>query len=244
MQKINFTKEQVPFTQVANVVAQLESISFKARGIYAYMSSKPEGWDFSAERIARDSTDGVKSVRTGLQELVSVGLLQRTKLANGRVEDKLFIEPKAQNGIVAQKPKGPNGREPKGQRAETGTISNKEIKKERVKKIKKIAKASPLLDSKAQFIVDIIHAMERIDVKNKRYYGNKTQRQACEFLLKEYGLSQTISAIEVYVALKPKNLKYFPEITSPYELVEKWKKLEGFMNRKIVEQNEVASNFV
>ena len=58
------------------------NLSAKAKGIYVYIQSKPDGWDFSAQRIALDFKDGGGSVNSGLRELVKAGYLERNKYKN------------------------------------------------------------------------------------------------------------------------------------------------------------------
>lgn len=72
-------------------------------------------------------------------------------------------------------------------------------------------------------IEEIIKAFEEVDKKNKTYYGNKTQRKACEFLVEEYGLESVLKAIKILP--HSNKLDYVPVITSPYDLKEKWGKL-------------------
>lgn len=85
MEKIDFKRVKVPFTQVANVVLNDKNLSAKAKGLYAYLYSKPEGWNFAAERIAQDSTDGERGIRGGLIELEERGYLIREKQKTGRI---------------------------------------------------------------------------------------------------------------------------------------------------------------
>lgn len=70
---------------------------------------------------------------------------------------------------------------------------------------------------------EVIKALEAIDPKNKTYYSNKTQRASADFLITEYGKDRVIKVI----ALLPKTnqMDFFPKITSPYDLKEKWSKL-------------------
>lgn len=72
--------KRVAFTQAPNEIVQNKGLSFKARGLWVYLESKPDDWKFSIKRISQDSTDGIDSVRTGILELENVGLLER-KLA-------------------------------------------------------------------------------------------------------------------------------------------------------------------
>ncbi len=68
-------------------------LSAKSKGIWAYMKSKPFGWDFSAERMANEFTDGRRAMQNGLQELEHGGYLARTKLSSGRVHHHVVDDP-------------------------------------------------------------------------------------------------------------------------------------------------------
>ena len=82
---------------------------------------------------------------------------------------------------------------------------------------------------------EIINAFELVDVKNKNYYGNKTQRASCDFLLDEYGLEETLARIAALT--KTNTMRYFPTITTPHQLQEKWKQLEIALIRSKEESN-------
>lgn len=75
------------FTQVPNDIYNSTDISFKAKGLWGFIKSKPVGWRFSAKRIARQSKDGNESVASGLHELEEKGYLIRTPAKN---EDGLW----------------------------------------------------------------------------------------------------------------------------------------------------------
>tara|TARA_R100000654_G_C2659611_1_gene124501 strand:- start:379 stop:690 length:312 start_codon:yes stop_codon:yes gene_type:complete len=77
-----------------------DRLSLKAKGIWAYMKSKPATWDFSAKRIAMESRDETKSVQRGMRELEGYGYLSKRKLGNGRVQYKL-----AEESYVGAEPK-------------------------------------------------------------------------------------------------------------------------------------------
>jgi len=86
---------------------------------------------------------------------------------------------------------------------------------------------------------EVIKAMESIDPKNKKYYGNKTQRAACDFLIEEYGLQEVTTRI--LAVEKTNGMPYFPTITTPVQLRDKWVQLENAVNRK---RTEVKSSEV
>lgn len=88
----SFKKQVVPFTQVPNELLYNPDISFKAKGIWAYMSAKPEGWHFSADRIADETKEARKAVLAGLKELSEHGYITAKKKGDGRIEYTLHWE--------------------------------------------------------------------------------------------------------------------------------------------------------
>lgn len=77
--KNNFNKN---FTQIPNEVLNDEELSLKSKGLLAYLISKDDNWNFSAERISTQNNDGKASVNAGLKELENLGYLIRRKLKN------------------------------------------------------------------------------------------------------------------------------------------------------------------
>lgn len=67
------------FAQIHNAALADGRLSFKARGILAFLLSRPPGWKTSAERLAKSGTDGERAVKSGLKELESLGYLKRTR---------------------------------------------------------------------------------------------------------------------------------------------------------------------
>lgn len=70
------------FGAVPNDLLNNPEISFKGKGLYAYLNSKPDNWDFSVEGIAAQVKEGIDSVRAGIHELEKFGYLKRIKHQN------------------------------------------------------------------------------------------------------------------------------------------------------------------
>lgn len=207
-------KQKIPFTQVANEVLNDKKLSFKAKGIFAYLFSKPEEWDFSGDRIKLDSKDGRESVFSGLKELEKAGLLVRIRLLNGRMDYQLKF---SIDYPLAEKPK-----EAKTQSAKTRSISNKDIL---------IIKNNTAEQSSANTKVpELIKLFETINPACKRYYGNKTQRKACEDLISTYGFERVEKVVSQALP-KTNELDFFPTITTPLQLFEKWSALEAAIKK-------------
>lgn len=84
----------------------------------------------------------------------------------------------------------------------------------------------------------VIKEMETLDPKNKRFYGNKTQREACDFLISEYGLELVLQVIRALPTLKAK-IPYMPSVTTPVELRDKWVKIKDAVARNKAKEPEV-----
>jgi len=88
------------FVVVDNAVVQDPRLSFRARGVLAYVLSMPPTWEHSAESLAASSTDGVEAIRSALRELERLGFAEFRKLrvAGGRFKSvRLFRESPAQD---------------------------------------------------------------------------------------------------------------------------------------------------
>lgn len=79
-------------------------------------------------------------------------------------------------------------------------------------------------------VSEVIKAMEKVDIKNKLYYNNKTQRDACTFLIENYGKEKVLEMIEGIPKARV-NIPYFPSITTPCELRDKWTKIYEAVHR-------------
>lgn len=53
-------------------------LSFKARGIYAFLATQPDGYNITAAALAGEGPDGRDSTLSGLRELERGGYLRRS----------------------------------------------------------------------------------------------------------------------------------------------------------------------
>lgn len=67
------------WTTVPNEVLDDPRLSFKAKGVLAFLVSKPEGWEIRSNHLATIGPDGRDAVRSGLRELVDAGYLAYEK---------------------------------------------------------------------------------------------------------------------------------------------------------------------
>ncbi len=70
------------FTQVPNCLLYSQNISLKAKGLFCYMQAKPNEWEFSYIRIAKENKEGESAILSGMKELEMNGYLKRNKFKN------------------------------------------------------------------------------------------------------------------------------------------------------------------
>lgn len=122
---MKIVKEKINFTQVSNINLEDPLLSWKAKGLYAYLWSRPENWDFSVPRITTNSTDGEKSTASGIKELEAKGYLERKREKNGKVSYYLY-QTSLKVDLTPKTANSQKGKQPKQETAKIGTISNKE----------------------------------------------------------------------------------------------------------------------
>ena len=70
---------QKKFTTVDNTVLNDVELSWKAKGLFVYLWSQADGWDFYESEVVNHSTDGIAGLKTGLKELETRGYLRRER---------------------------------------------------------------------------------------------------------------------------------------------------------------------
>lgn len=200
------------FAQIPNALLNDESISFKAKGLFAFLFSKPNGWSFSAERMAKQTKDGVDSIYSGLKELEKVGYLERLKNQDGTMDYLLHIDkipvceiPSRGNSQVGKSP----------------DISNKDILV-----IKNNSNKDNILQSDdcGNQINLLLNEFKEINPMTN--FGNKTQRKALQELLDKFGYEKIKGSIDYLKTIISD--KYAPVITTPVDLRNKIDKLSVY----------------
>lgn len=80
-------KKNTNYTIVSNSVLTTKELSLKAKGLYAYMISLPDDWDFSMAGLEVCLKEGRDAIRSTLKELCEFGIAVHDKK---RAEDGTF----------------------------------------------------------------------------------------------------------------------------------------------------------
>jgi hypothetical protein len=98
----------------------------------------------------------------------------------------------------------------------------------------------------SQEIPVLIKSFEGINSACKNFYGNTTQRKACQDLIDTHSFEKVKSIIENTLP-KTNKMQYFPTITTPVQLRDKWATLESavikFQSEKISKEKKYKVAF-
>lgn len=88
-------RRQGGWVAIDNATLRDKRLSFRARGILAYLLTHADGWVIKSESIAQDGTEGREAVRTALRELGEHGYYRiiRTQGPDGRWSSVVEVSP-------------------------------------------------------------------------------------------------------------------------------------------------------
>jgi hypothetical protein len=101
------------YSVIPNDLVNNPEISLRAKGLFAFIQSKPDGWDFSADRISNQTKEGLQAVISALKELEKSGYLLRERFQNEQghwgVNYLLKENPTIENPTIGNPPIGNPG---------------------------------------------------------------------------------------------------------------------------------------
>ena len=125
-------------------------LSFKAKGLLAYLLSKPDNWYCYSKHLAKVGPDGISAVRTGLKELREQGYLEKRPIRgeDGKIQEWESIirevPQKPSKQETDQKVENPTSGKPYNKKTmslnkELGLINNEFNKKSNNNKVQQIS---------------------------------------------------------------------------------------------------------
>ena len=91
------------YVKITNDLVDDRTISWKAKGLFCHMASKPNHWNFTVASLASQFPDGKAAIFAALKELKERGWITYLKHSNGQGKYKLetSIEPESDNQYEA-----------------------------------------------------------------------------------------------------------------------------------------------
>lgn len=115
-----------------------------------------------------------------------------------------------------------------------GQKANKRYPKSHIQKTKDTITKDILASKDAPLIVALIDSFEGVNPAYKKWYARLSQRAACSRLIEIHGLERVQRVIKMLPVSN--ETPYFPSITSPIQLEDKWAQLESAWKKKRAEQ--------
>lgn len=85
-------KYDTGYTQVLNDVLYDKTISLRAKGLYAYLFSKPDGWQFHMAVIEKEVLESKGQMYTAIKELIEKGYITRRQINENGVFGGIVYE--------------------------------------------------------------------------------------------------------------------------------------------------------
>lgn len=125
---IRTNKRENPYVMIDKFGLNDERLSWKAKGLLAYLLSKPDNWQIYESDLIKRSKDGRDSIRSGLRELEKYGYMSRRQLRNedgsfSAMEYVVYERPIISEEIESEIPadgKSVDGDEPQTENPSTG----------------------------------------------------------------------------------------------------------------------------
>lgn len=125
-------KKQNPFVQIDKTCLEDSRLTWKARGILAYLLCKPDGWQVRIGDLVSKSPEGVTAVKSAIKELEAAGYMLRKRVhCNGKLdwETEVYETPQIaqEETLQAEQAQSSEGQSIEDQSTENQSIGNLSI---------------------------------------------------------------------------------------------------------------------
>ena len=201
-------KTQKGFTLVLNTAIEDKEISWKAKGILVYLLSKPDSWRFYETQIKEMSTDGLRSVKTGIQELIQAGYLLREQLHNEKGFAGYKYEVVAERVVTKRN-------NTKGATSNTNNSNTNNI--------------STNVDKPQAYGNENINNLLQVFQDEYKVKPPPRDRQYASNLIKAYGSQMDLVGLAKAIIQAGKTDEYAPQITSAKDMYYKMGKISKYV---------------
>ena len=221
-------KRQSNFTQVSNTFLRDHRISFKAKGLFCYMYSMDEEWNFTLQSIAKQQNDGVGSIQSAMKELKEFGYISYEKHYDGTGTYTLNDNPNIENpNIENPNMENPNMENPnmENPNMENGSVlSNNNPKEEKEVRI---------TINKSIYVEIVNHLNQTLNTKYS--YKSKGTQKLINAILNNGFTKEDFFKVHIIKFADPKMQKYLrPETLYGT-------KFESYLNQKITDYEKMKA---
>jgi hypothetical protein len=200
-------KSKRRFTIIPNEVLQRGDISWKAKGILAYILSLPDDWKIRIQELQNHATEGEKALRTGIAELEEFGYIKKKTVRN---DDGTFkqinyhvyetVQPadtEEEHGLNSESDPDACFRHADNPHADNGALQSTNIQSTDITKEKHSCASSEIqeLDTKVEELFQFYR-----EKSGKKYKNLYPLKQKARLRLKTYTLEEMKTAISNILA--------------------------------------------
>ena len=166
----------VGFVQIPNDILYDETLSLKAKGLYSYMLSKPDNWNFTSRSMASQLKEARRSILSAINELKDFGLLEYKRLRGGSGRYTIYTSvPKRHHGTKTTPSQ--NDTEPKRNRINnTYPISNTDCNNNPWDFRKKMVKSGHVGRLEKVYVEQVLENVY-LDSEGKLYTDTRSTKQ-------------------------------------------------------------------
>ena len=235
-------KRVANFTVVSNSFLRDERISFKAKGLFCYMFSMSDDWNFTIKSIASQQFDGQSSIISALKELKDTGYISYEKHNDGTGTYTLNDEPKLENPNLGNPNLGKSTRIKKDQLAKKDKI-NKNVAEAPVTSSKQQKKKAMFTDEDMGLAATMYH---NILAMNEGYKKPDLEMWANEFRLMREIDKRTVEGMDNFLnslATDDDNMWVFwrGNILSPKSMRKNYDKVVSQYRRDVVDKRKAVN---
>lgn len=85
-------KKENPYVQIDKTVLNDARLSWKAKGLMAFLLSKPDHWEINVKNLIKQAKDGKEAVYSGINELITFGYIVRAESRHkGRFSQIVYL---------------------------------------------------------------------------------------------------------------------------------------------------------
>ena len=153
-------------------------LTFKAKGLYTFLQSKPDSWKFSAKRISQQTKDWIDGVNSWLQELEKSWLLERKKYQNEKGQfdiEYILYETIGENPVREEKTirENPVLENP----VLENPLTYSKIEPSKIDNSKKESSSSKIFINKKEKILEITHLAKYKEIQEKYLEFRKDRKE-------------------------------------------------------------------
>lgn len=212
--------KETPFTQISNALLNDITLSLKAKGLYAYMYSKPDNWNFTIRSMSSQLREGYEAIQRALKELKEHGWIKYDKKQSGEGVYTILYEPETEKPIMEN-----------SQKRETPLSENPiMVKPDRINN--KDTNNNKELFNNKEYIVEIIDHLNYVIQRHFKYQTYKKEIMArlnAGFTVDDFKQVHLVKAAQW---LKDKDMSKYLNPTTLYNA----KKFEKYLNEPLTDQ--------